>query len=62
MKYEVTLYTKDYVNVDGKYHPVEIKTKYIFRDWEDVQCALAYLVEGSEKGVKSEIKFIKEEV
>ena len=60
--YEVTLYVKDYVNVDGKFHPVEVKTKYMFGDWEDVQCTLAYLIEGNEKGVKSEIKLIKEEV
>ncbi len=61
MKYKLTVIVSNYTKVGEKWQSVEVETAYKFGDWDDVQCFLAYMVEGSEKDVKVRIEMIRED-
>lgn len=60
MKYKVKLFMSKYAEINGKYETVEVSRSFKFRDWDDVQCTIAYLVEGANGAVKVEIELIND--
>lgn len=61
MKYTVTLFMSRYMQVDGEWQNVDVKRAFAFRNWDDVQNFIGYLVEGADGSVKFEIEEVNEE-
>ena len=55
MKYTVTLFMSRYMQVDGEWQNVDVKRAFAFRNWDDVQNFIGYLVEGAKGADKFEI-------
>ncbi len=55
MKYKVTLFISKYVNVGGELQLIEVSRAFSFKDWDDVQNLIGYLVEGADGAVKFEV-------
>ena len=61
MKYTVTLFMSRYMQVDGEWQNVDVKRAFAFRNWDDVQNFIGYLVEGTDGWIKFEVREITEE-
>ena len=61
MKYTVTLFMSRYMQVDGEWQNVDAKRAFAFRNWDDVQNFIGYLVEGTDGWIKFEVREITEE-
>ena len=61
MKYTVTLFMSRYMQVDGEWQNVDVKRAFAFRNWDDVQNFIGYLVEGADGSVKFEVEEVKQE-
>ena len=55
MKYKVTLFISKYVNAADGFTLVEASREFCFKDWDDVQNLIGYLVEGADGAVKFEV-------
>lgn len=60
MKYQVTLLVSKFMKVGEDYMTVDVPKVLEFKDWDDVQNVVGYMVGGSEGSVKFEIKKIEE--
>lgn len=61
MKYAVKVYMSQYLKVSDEWQTIEISRAFIFRNWDDVQNFIGYLVEGADGWVKFEVREITEE-
>ena len=61
MKYEIRVYMNQYTKIDDEWHSVEVSRAFIFKNWDDVQTFIGYLVEGADGWVKFEVREITEE-
>ena len=61
MKYTVTFFMSRYMQVDGEWQNVDVKRAFAFRNWDDVQNFIGYLVEGADGSVKFEVEEVKQE-
>ena len=61
MKYTVTLFMSRYMQVDGEWQNVDVKRAFAFRNWDDVQNFIGYLVEGADGSVRFEVEEVKQE-
>lgn len=61
MKYTVTLFMSRYMQVDGEWQNVDVKRAFAFRNWDDVQNFIGYLIEGADGSVKFEVEEVKQE-
>ena len=61
MKYTVTLFMSRYMQVDGEWQNVDVKRAFTFRNWDDVQNFIGYLVEGADGSVRFEVEEVKQE-
>ena len=61
MKYAVKVYMSQYLKVGDEWQTIEISRAFIFRNWDDVQNFIGYLVEGADGWVKFEVREITEE-
>jgi hypothetical protein len=50
------------VKVGDDYELIDISRTFKFKDWDDVQNFIGYLVEGAEGDVKFEIRQIEEKI
>lgn len=60
MKYNLTLFVKEYVELKDGYDYVETKKKLTL-DWDGVQNVIGYMVEGSKSALKFTIEKSEEE-
>lgn len=56
MRYKVKLYISKCMEIEGTYKTVEASREFKFKDWDDVQNFIGYLVEGANGAVKVEIE------
>lgn len=61
MKYAVKVYMSQYLKVSDEWQTIEISRAFIFKNWDDVQNFIGYLVEGADGWVKFEVREIAEE-
>ena len=61
MKYAVKVYISQYLKVGDEWQTIENSRAFIFRNWDDVQNFIGYLVEGADGWVKFEVREITEE-
>lgn len=61
MKYAVKVYMSQYLKVGDEWQTIETSRAFIFRNWDDVQNFIGYLVEGADGWVKFEVREITEE-
>ena len=61
MKYEIKVYMNEYTKIDGEWRSVEVSRVFSFKNWDDVQNFIGYLVEGADGWVKFEVREITEE-
>lgn len=61
MKYAVKVYMSQYLKVSDEWQTIEISRAFIFKNWDDVQNFIGYLVEGADGWVKFEVREITEE-
>ena len=61
MKYEIRVYMNQYTKIDDEWRSVEVSRAFIFRNWDDIQNFISYLVEGADGWVKFEVREITEE-
>lgn len=60
MKYKVKLFMSQYVKVGDEYQTVDATRTFKFKDWDDVQNFIGYMVEGADGAVKFELEQIEE--
>lgn len=60
MKYKVKLFMSQYVKVGDEYQVVDATRTFKFKDWDDVQNFIGYMVEGADGAVKFELEQIEE--
>ena len=60
MKYKVKLFMSQYVKVSDEYQVVDTSRTFKFKEWDDVQNFIGYMVEGADGAVKFEIEQIEE--
>lgn len=60
MKYKVKLFMSQYVKVGDEYQVVDTSRTFKFKEWNDVQNFIGYMVEGADGAVKFEIEQIEE--
>ena len=60
MKYKIKLFMSQYVKVGDEYQVVDTSRTFKFKEWDDVQNFIAYMVEGADGAVKFEIEQIEE--
>ena len=60
MKYKVRLFMSQYVKVGDEYQTVDATRTFKFKDWDDVQNFIGYMVEGADGAVKFEIEALEE--
>ena len=60
MKYKIKLFMSQYVKVGDEYQVVDTSRTFKFKEWDDVQNFIAYMVEGADGAVKLEIEQIEE--
>ena len=60
MKYKVRLFMSNYVKVGDEYQDVDTSRTFKFKEWDDVQNFIGYMVEGADGAVKFEIEQIEE--
>ena len=60
-KYEIKVYMSQYLKVGDEWQTVDVSRKFSFKNWDDVQNFIAYLVEGAVGWVKFEVREITEE-
>ena len=60
MKYKVKLFMSQYVKVGDEYQVVDTSRTFKFKEWDDVQNFIGYMVEGADGAVKFEIEEIEE--
>ena len=60
MKYKVKLFMSQYVKVSDEYQVVDTSRTFKFKEWDDVQNFIGYMVEGADGAVKFEIEEIEE--
>jgi hypothetical protein len=60
MKYKVKLFMSKYVKVGDEYQDVDTSRTFKFKEWDDVQNFIGYMVEGADGAVKFEIEQIEE--
>lgn len=60
MKYKVKLFMSQYVKVGDEYQTVDATRTFKFKDWDDVQNFIGYMVEGADGAVKFEIEALEE--
>lgn len=60
MKYKVKLFMSQYVKVGDEYQVVDTSRTFKFKEWDDVQNFIGYMVEGADGAVKFEIEQIEE--
>ena len=60
MKYKVKLFMSQYVKVGDEYQIVDTTRTFKFKEWDDVQNFIGYMVEGADGAVKFEIEEIEE--
>jgi len=60
MKYKVRLFMSNYVKVGDEYQDVDTSRTFKFKEWDDVQNFIGYMVEGASGAVKFEIEQIEE--
>ena len=61
MKYKIKLFMSQYVKVGDEYQVVDTSRTFKFKEWDDVQNFIGYMVEGADGSVKFEIEQIEEE-
>lgn len=61
MKYAVKVYMSQYLKVGDEWQTVDVSRKFSFKNWDDVQNFIGYLVEGADGWVKFEVREITEE-
>ena len=61
MKYEIRVYMNQYTKIDDEWRSVEVSRVFSFKNWDDVQNFIGYLVEGADGWVKFEVREITEE-
>ena len=61
MKYEIRVYMNQYTKIDDEWRSVEGSRAFSFKNWDDVQNFIGYLVEGADGWVKFEVREITEE-
>lgn len=61
MKYAVKVYMSQYLKVSDEWQTIEISRAFIFKNWDDVQNFIGYLVESADGWVKFEVREITEE-
>lgn len=61
MKYKIKLFMSQYVKVGDEYQVVDTTRTFKFKEWDDVQNFIGYMVEGADGAVKLEIEASKEE-
>lgn len=62
MKYNVKLFMSQYVKVGDDYELMDVSRTFKFKDWDDVQNFIGYLIEGADGDVKFEIRRIEEKI
>jgi hypothetical protein len=60
VKYKVKLFMSQYVKVGDEYQVVDTSRTFKFKEWDDVQNFIGYMVEGADGAVKFEIEQIEE--
>lgn len=60
MNYKVKLFMSQYVKVGDEYQTVDTSRAFKFKEWDDVQNFIGYMVEGADGAVKFEIEEIEE--
>ena len=60
MKYKIKLFMSQYVKVGDEYQVVDTTRTFKFKEWDDVQNFIGYMVEGADGAVKFEIEQIEE--
>ena len=60
MKYKIKLFMNQYVKVGDEYQVVDTSRTFKFKEWDDVQNFIGYMVEGADGAVKFEIEQIEE--
>ena len=60
MKYKVKLFMSQYVKVGDEYQVVDTSRTFKFKEWDDVQNFIGYMVEGADGAVTFEIEEIEE--
>lgn len=60
MKYKIKLFMSQYVKVGDEYQVVDTSRTFKFKEWDDVQNFIGYMVEGADGAVKFEIEEIEE--
>jgi hypothetical protein len=60
MKYKIKLFMSQYVKVGDEYQVVDTSRTFKFKEWDDVQNFIGYMVEGADGAVKFEIEQIEE--
>ena len=61
MKYTLTLFMDRYMQIGEEWQIVEVKRTFAFKDYDDVQNLVGYLVAGANGSVKFEVEEAKEE-
>lgn len=61
MKYAVKVYMSQYLKVGDEWQTVDVSRKFSFKNWDDVQNFIGYLVEGTDGWIKFEVREITEE-
>lgn len=61
MKYEIRVYMNQYTKIYDEWRSVEASRVFSFKNWDDVQNFISYLVEGADGWVKFEVREITEE-
>lgn len=56
MKYKIKLFMSQYVKVGDEYQVVDTSRTFKFKEWDDVQNFIGYMVEGADGAVKFEIE------
>ena len=62
MRFKITQYITDYINVDGEYKNVEVQNKYECGNFDDLQDLIMTIVDHSSKDVKFNIKKEEDEI
>ena len=61
MAYAVKVYMSQYLKVGDEWQTIEVSRAFSFKNWDDVQNFIGYLVEGADGWVKFEVREITEE-